>query len=165
MLGAGSVVATDMSDFRLNMAKKFGADQVFNAGKTTAAEIAEYLKSITAGRGADVVVTCTGLPKSLIEGIEMLRKGGTFIEVGSFVDKGEIPVNPHRHLCSKNIRLIGMTNLAYVGYLPVLRMMKAWSKYFDFNKLVTHTYGLEDAEKALLKSMEPDSMKVAVKPN
>jgi len=165
MLGAGKIVATDMSDFRLNMAKKFGADYVFNAGKSTAAEIAEYVKSITDGRGADVVVECTGMPKSLIEGIEMLRKGGTFIEVGSFVDKGEVPINPHRHVCSKNIRLIGMTNLAYVGYLPSLKMMKAWSKYFDFNKLVTHTYGLKDAEKAVLKSMELDSMKVAVKPN
>jgi len=164
MLGAGNIVATDMSDYRLKMAREFGADHVFNARAHTAQEISAALKSMTDGRGADVVVTCTGMPNSLLEGIEMLRKGGTLIEVGSFVDKGEISINPHRHLCSKNIRLIGMTNLAYVGYLPSLRLMKAYTKYFDFNKLVTHTYGLEDAEKALLKSMESDSMKVAVKP-
>lgn len=164
MLGAGNIVATDISDYRLKMAKEFGANYVFNARERTPQEISTAIKDMTDGRGADVVVTCTGMPNSLLEGIEMLRKGGTFIEVGSFVDKGEILINPHRHLCSKNIRLIGMTNLAYVGYLPSLRLMKAYAKYFDFNKLVTHTYGLEDAEKALLKSMEPDSMKVAIKP-
>jgi len=165
MLGAGNVVVTDVSDYRLKMAREFGADHAFNAGSHKPQEIGAAVRDMTDGRGADLVVTCTGMPNSLLEGIEMLRKGGTLVEVGSFVDKGEIPINPHRHLCSKNIRLIGMTNLAYVGYLPSLKLMKAHSRFFDFNKLVTHTYGLEDAEKALLKSMEPYSMKVAVKPN
>jgi threonine dehydrogenase-like Zn-dependent dehydrogenase len=37
---------------------------------------------MTEGRGADVVVECAGVPSAFLEGIEMLRQGGTFVEVG-----------------------------------------------------------------------------------
>jgi threonine dehydrogenase-like Zn-dependent dehydrogenase len=42
----------------------------------------KYVQEMTEGRGADVVVECAGVPSAFLEGIEMLRQGGTFVEVG-----------------------------------------------------------------------------------
>ena len=48
-------------------------------------------------------------PRSFVEGIEMLKRGGMMLEMDNFADTGEISLNVHRHICSKNIRLIGIT--------------------------------------------------------
>jgi L-iditol 2-dehydrogenase len=164
LLGAGCIVAMDKSDFRLNMAKEFGANYTFNVDKNSLKERIGALKDLTHGLGGDLVIECAGVPQAVIEGIEMLRKGGTFLEVGHFVDVGEIKINPHRHLCAKNIRLIGMTNLAFTGYIPTINLLRNNMKIYNFAKLVTHRYKIKQAEEGLLKSMEPDSMKVVIVP-
>lgn len=57
---------------------------------------------------------------SFVEGIEMLKRGGNLDadEVGVFADVGDVSINVHRHVCSKNIRLIGLTNHPSTGYGP-----------------------------------------------
>jgi threonine dehydrogenase-like Zn-dependent dehydrogenase len=161
ILGAGKIVAIDTSDFKLGMAKQFGADYVINAAQTTAQERNSAIMEITKGRGADVIIECVGRPQLIPEAIAMVRKGGMILEPGNFVDTGEIPINIH-HICSKNIRLIGQSSLTYTGFTPSMEMMVNYGKQFPFEKLVTHYYGLEQTEEAILKSMEPDSMKVVV---
>ena len=117
---------------------------------------------LTGGRGADVVVECAGVPSAIVEGIEMLRQGGTFVEEGHFVDVGNIQINPHRHLCAKNIRLIGQMNLAYTGIIPSINLLVANRDRYDFDKLVTHSYHFTESLEGLLKSMSPDCMKVVI---
>jgi len=164
MLGAGNIIAVDRSEYRLNMALQFGADYVFNVEKTTQEERVARVKEMTSGRGVDLVIECVGSPKVLPEGLEMLRQGGTYLETGNFVDTGTVEINPHRHLCAKNVRLIGMTNLCYTGYLPSMKMMHRYSKWYPFEDLVTHRYPIDEALTGLLKSMELDSMKVVIVP-
>lgn len=164
ILGAGEIVAIDLSDFRLAMAQEFSADHALNPQRTEREERIDYVKSITGGRGADMVIGCTNVPESLIEGLEMLRKGGTYVELGNFADTGAVSINVHKHVCSKNVRLVGVTNHPFTKWGTALRMLEEYSHQFPFEKIVTHRYGLEDAQAALLKSMEPDSMKVVIEP-
>jgi L-iditol 2-dehydrogenase len=165
MLGAGDIVVTDISDYRLELAKEFGADYVLNASRTTAQERIDSVRDLTHGRGADVVVECVGIAQVVPEGLEMLRTGGTYIEAGNFVETGEVALSPHRHLCAKNVRLIGITNHPFTGYTPSMKLMDKHARQFPFDKFVTHEYPLVETEQALLKSMEPDCMKVVVVPN
>jgi L-iditol 2-dehydrogenase len=162
LLGAARTVAIDKSRYRLEMCKKYGATDLLNVDHTTAAERKEAVLQLTGGRGADLVIECTGVPATLIEGIEMLRQGGTFVEVGHFVDAGDVQINPHRHLCAKNIRLIGQMNLAYTGLMPSVKLMQANRDRFDFDGIVTHRYHFTQALDGLLKSMSPDCMKVVI---
>ena len=164
MMGAGDIIVTDRSDFRLNLAKEFGADYVLNVDQTTAKERIELVRSVTHGRGADIVAECAGIADVVPEGIEMLRKGGFYIEAGNFVEMGEVSLSPHRHFCSKNIRLIGMTNHPFTGYTPSMKMMQKQAHLFPFEKFVTHEYPLAQTEQAMLRSLEPDCMKVVVVP-
>jgi L-iditol 2-dehydrogenase len=164
LLGAGLIVAIDKSEYRLQFARQFGATHVLNPGSSTAAERKQLVLDITQGRGADVVVECAGVPGVVVEGIEMLRQGGTFVEEGHFVDVGPIQINPHRHLCAKNIRLIGQMNLAYTGIMPSVNLLVANRDRFDFDTIVSHRYSFSNALEGLEKSMSMDSMKVVIQP-
>ncbi|OGK12222.1 MAG: hypothetical protein A2Y63_06675 [Candidatus Riflebacteria bacterium RBG_13_59_9] len=64
----------------------------------------------------------------------MLRQGGTFVDVGN------IQLNPHPHLCAKNIRLIGQMNLAFTGITPSMNLLAANRDRYDFDRLVTHSH-------------------------
>jgi len=164
ILGAAQIIAIDLSDFRLTMAEQFSADHTLNARSSERAERIAYVKSLTKGRGADMVVGCTNVPETVIEGLDMLRKGGTYVELGNFVDTGATTINVHRHICAKNVRLVGVTNHPFTKYGTTLQMLEEYGHQFPFEKMVTHKYKLEDAEAALLKSMEADSMKVVIEP-
>jgi len=167
IMGAGTIIAVDTSDFRLEFAKRYGADITINVKKTTPAERIEVVKELTDGRGADLVVECTGVSEVISEGILMARKGGMYIVTGMFVDTGkEVSINPHRDICAKNIRIIGSTNHPPSGYIPTLKLIKRYQRYFPpFDQLITHIFPIEAAEEALKVSMEPDSsLKVVIRP-
>ena len=76
MMGAGQILATDLSESRLAFAKKMGADHTMNASQTSAEERIDEVMRATGGRGADVVLHMANSPASFVEGIEMLKRGG-----------------------------------------------------------------------------------------
>jgi L-iditol 2-dehydrogenase len=164
LMGAGQIIATDLSGYRLDWAKRCGADEVLDASATSAEERIERVRELTGGRGADVVLHMANTPRSFVEGIEMLKRGGMMLEMGNFADTGETSINVHRHICSKNIRLIGLTNHPSTGYEPALRLLERYADRYPFEEMVTHTYGLEQADQAMRTSMSTDSMKVAIAP-
>jgi len=162
MLGAGDIIAVDLSPERLAMATKFGATATLRADLTTAEERIEAVRDMTKGRGADVAVDCAGVPSVLPEGLEMLRKGGTYIECGAFVEMGTVPISPHRHLCSKSVRLIGMTNHPFTGYDAMLRQLEIYGDAMDMTSIITDSFPVRDADAALHRSMETSSGKVVI---
>jgi len=164
LMGAGEIIAIDKSAFRLALAQKCGAGVCINASDTTPEERIDQVRSLTNGRGANVVVECAGFADVVLEGLEMVQKGGVFLEPGNFVDTGTIEINPHRHLCAKNIRLIGASNHPVTAYAPALKLMQAYADLIPFEELVTHEFPLEQAAEAMQKSLSPDSMKVVLAP-
>ena len=64
------------------------------------------MREIVGGYGADLVIDCSGHPSAGPEGIEMLRDGGTYVEMGQFTDAGAIETNWHR-ICTKDINVLG----------------------------------------------------------
>ena len=164
MLGAGTIVAVDLSEFRLNFAKRLGADFALNASTTSAAEKLAFIRGLTQGRGADVVIECAGVPQAVPEALNMLRLGGMLVEAGNFSDLGEIGISPHRHLCAKNVRILGVGGEEPAAYGPSMRQMARYMKHYPLREFVTHRFRLNEAEAALHKSIEPDSMKVVLEP-
>ena len=75
------LIVLDMMDNRLEKAKEFGADLVFNPGKTDV--VAEIMK-LTDGYGCDIYIEATGHPSSVIQGMQMIRKLGRFVEFSVF---------------------------------------------------------------------------------
>src|SRR6202050_2774451 len=76
MLGAGNIIAIDLSDYRLNFAKRLGADHVINASNTTLADRLDFVRTLTNGRGADLVIGTAGVPQAFREALDLMRLGG-----------------------------------------------------------------------------------------
>jgi L-iditol 2-dehydrogenase len=132
--------------------------------ETDDAERIAFVRDRTQGRGADLVVECVGVPQVLREGLEMLRKGGLYIETGNFVDAGDVSINVHRHLCAKNVRLIGMTNHPVTAFSPGLKLLLRYKDGFPLHKFVSHTYPIERADEAMQTALSEQCMKVAIVP-
>ena len=163
MMGAGKIIATDISDYKLEIAKAFGADIVMNVNQTTEEERIARVKAETNGRGADIAVECVGRPEAFPEGLRYLRKAGMYLEPGNFVDCGSVNVNVHE-ICANNLRIIGMTNHTHNCYKQVMEMMLREKDRFPWHRLFSHVFSLDEAEKAVRTSMTAESMKVLIDP-
>ncbi len=75
------LIVLDMVDKRLEKAKEFGADIVMNPGKEDA--VAKILE-LTDGYGCDIYIEATGHPSSVVQGLNMIRKLGRFVEFSVF---------------------------------------------------------------------------------
>jgi L-iditol 2-dehydrogenase len=78
---AKALVALDMVDSRLELAKEFGATHVFNPSKV---DVEKEIMNMTGGYGCDIYIEATGHPSSVIQGLKMIRKLGTFVEFSVF---------------------------------------------------------------------------------
>nr|WP_052136944.1 alcohol dehydrogenase catalytic domain-containing protein [Arthrobacter sp. PAMC 25486] len=75
------VIALDMSDDKLALATKCGADMVINIAREDAVQI---IKDMTDGYGADVYIEGTGHPSAVGQGLNLLAKLGTYVEYSVF---------------------------------------------------------------------------------
>ena len=107
-MSAGRVIVVGAPEQpRLALCREFGAEATVSieTEKTPQARI-DAVRQIVGGYGGDLVLDCSGHPSAGPEGIEMLRDGGTYVEMGQFTDAGAIETNWHR-FCTKDINLLG----------------------------------------------------------
>lgn len=88
-LGAGRVFATDVSDYRLEWARKSGAAEAFD-GIAAGEKLPDLLRDANDGRLADVVILCTGASSAIDQGLACLENGATFIVFA-------VPAPGHNH--------------------------------------------------------------------
>ena len=123
---------------RLALARKYGADVVIDIEEETSAEArTELVLDATPGRkGADRVFECAGFLPATPEGLGYLRKDGTFIEVGHFVDMGSLEFNINRSLMVRNCRLEAIwasQTEHFVRAMPILEKLE-----FPYADMVSH---------------------------
>jgi L-iditol 2-dehydrogenase len=89
--GAGKIIATDIFSYRLEMAKKFGAEFVFSANELNA----DILRTVNEGRLAERVILCAGSLAAAEQALQCVDRGGTilFFAVPHPDDKLVIPIN------------------------------------------------------------------------
>lgn len=75
------LIVLDMLDERLEKAREFGADLVWNPGKM---DVVAAIQEITDGYGCDIYIEATGHPSSVVQGMQMIRKLGRFVEFSVF---------------------------------------------------------------------------------
>ena len=130
-MGAGRVISVGAPEEpRLRLARRFGAEAAVDIDKiVTSAERIARVREIVGGFGADLVMDCSGHPSAGPEGIEMLRDGGTSVEMGQFTDAGKIETSWHR-ICTKDLNVLG--SWAFTGNdlpLGVDMLYRARDKY------------------------------------
>lgn len=82
-MGAGTIIVVDPVAARLELARAFGADHTVNPTELPDRKArVKLVRDWAGGRGADVACDVVGFPPVVPEGIEMLRHGGTYLEIG-----------------------------------------------------------------------------------
>lgn len=77
------LIVLDMQDSRLEKAKEFGADLVWNPSKV---DVVKEILDMTGGYGCDIYIEATGHPSSVVQGMQMIRKLGRFVEFSVFAE-------------------------------------------------------------------------------
>lgn len=141
--GAESVVAVDITNERLDLAKKMGADVVLNAKET---DVVEAVEAFTKGFGADIVVELTGSPAAVTSATRVLRRGGDLVFVGLF--SGPVEIDLTGDIIYKEANVYGITGRVMWDTWWTAQAMLLSGK-MDIDPIVTHEFGLEDYDTAL----------------
>jgi L-idonate 5-dehydrogenase len=150
--GAAEIVATDLSDFTLSLARKAGADRVINTGTEP-----DALAAYSADKGYfDVLYECTGVAAALAGGIAAMRPRGVILQLGL---GGDMTL-PMMAITAKELDLRGSFRFHAEFAVGVGLMQKG---LIDVKPLITHTVGLDQAEAAFrLASDRSQAMKAQI---
>jgi S-(hydroxymethyl)glutathione dehydrogenase/alcohol dehydrogenase len=143
--GAAMIVAVDTSDFKLELARQFGATHTINA-KTTD-NIVKALRKLTGG-GADYCFECVGHGETVAQAYGALGKGGTAVVVGVAKSTDMTSIRTMT-LPFEAKRLIGTY---YGDARPQLDFPRLLNLYkigkLKIDELITRTYGIDEAAQA-----------------
>lgn len=163
MLGASKIIAIDKSRYRLKMARSLCRAQTIDlSDHPKPGDRLEAVLSMTERLGADTVIECTGFPHIISEGLDFLRNGGTYLVEGAYSEDEGTRISASRQILAKNARLIGVSGMPFQAYGRALSMMESHRGLIPFDRMVSHIFAQEDAQKAMEVSIGPDSMKVVV---
>jgi len=160
--GAAQVVAVDVDEPRLALARLFGANHTLNVGETTPDQRMNLVKSITHGRGADVVVDCSGYAPGIKDGMTMCCRGGTCTMPGIAVPVGDTPVSFYEEVSIRNLIIRGVWVSDASHYRQAVELVL--SKRYPFDRLVSRTFQLEEANEALGATERRDVIKAVIVP-
>ena len=139
-LGAYRVTMSDVNAFARDFALASGANAVINPVDEKAWQANEHY---------DVVIEASGVPSALSNGLEVVRRGGTVVLVGTLPELFSLPGNL---IMSKELKLFGSFRFAHV-FQDALNMVAAGQ--INLDGIVTDIYGFDDTplafEKALAK--------------
>lgn len=156
-LRGARVIACELSDERLEIAKKCGADVLINSSKENAIE---KIKELTDGRGANVVVNTVANSKVAQDSINMAGKLGRVIFYSSFHPDNPIETSPNKIHYSEAI-LTGSVNPGTSDFLEATRLLS--SKIIDPSIFISDVVPFEELEEGFKKALDPMSFRIIVK--
>ena len=150
IMGA-NVIGVDLVEKRVEIARQAGIDHVVLAGEGL--DLKEKVKEITGGKEADIVVEATGSPQLVTPALDLVRKLGQVIALGS--TRGTVDFNVYEYIQRKGVRLIGAyEGLATLDGFPsretltrhVFKLISRGALKID--PLITHKLPAEEAARA-----------------
>ena len=155
-LGAQPVILTGTRDRRLEMGRRLGADEVVNVGRE---DPVAAVQRITAGKGVQYVLECSGAPNALNEAARMVNRGGR-ICLAAF-PSDPVPVDL-AYLVRNNIYVFGIRGEGRSATHRAAALMA--QKRFDAKLIHTHTFPLAEVPTAIRYARErvEDAIKVVV---
>ena len=157
LLNPSLLISIDLKDYRLDVAKSLGADLTLNPDRE---DVVTRVLELTDGYGCDVYIDATGYPSSVLPGLLMLRKLGTFVEYGVFREPATIDWTIIGD--KKELSVLGAHLAPYCFPLAIDYITRG---LVDVSRIVTHELPLDQFETALnMVHDAKESIKVLLKP-
>jgi len=158
-LGAGTIVATDMAEYRLEAARRFGADAAFSAKE----DVPLRLREVNAGRLADLVIVSTGAPPALAQALQSVERGGTVLFFAPTEPGVTMPVSVNEVFFRNDATLTTTYAGSPADLATALELISA--RRVQVGEMISHRLGLAEAGLGFKLTAEAkDSLKVVVEP-
>jgi L-iditol 2-dehydrogenase len=158
-MGAGNIIATDLSPFRLEKAKEFGARHTILAKE----DVPAFIRSVNDGRLADVVVLSAGALPAARTALVSAERGGTilFFAVPKPGETVDVDFNP---FWRDDITIKTCYGAAPLDNMQALDLIR--HETVSVTDMVTHRFGIDRIDEAFMTGAKPDGcMKVIIAPN
>ena len=157
-LGAGNIIATDISEYRLQMAREFGADAVIYAKE----DIPARVRDINKGRLADLVVVCAGAPAAFTQALKSVDRGGTILCFATTEPGVDLSV-PINEFWRNEIKLMPSYGNSPLDATVAIELIR--SGRVPVGKMITHRLPLDKAGVGFqLVAEGGESLKVIIEP-
>ena len=137
--GAAMVILLGGPQQRLDLARQCGIGDVHlniaDRSDTTSA-LNEAREMTRGGLGADLVIECAGVPEAVAQGIDLARRGGSYLVVGQYTDSGETLFNPHQ-LVYRQLEVVGSWAFTGAHLVHYVNLLPSLLQRFDLRRLVT----------------------------
>lgn len=141
--GASRIIATDISDYRLNLATQVGADHVFNAKDLSSDAMDAALADLLHGEGVDAAVEMSGNPSALHLAFRTVKNGGRVTLFG--IPTGQVFFDLTNEIIFKGIRVYGVTGRRLFG--TWYRLAGLFKAGLNIRPVVTHIIPMADFAK------------------
>lgn len=156
--GAAQVIATDINDYRLKAAERFGADTVINARD----DVSRIVKEVNEGKNADHVIVSTAALPAIDQAFQSVDDGGKILIFAPTPPGVEIPLNIN-DLWSRQVTLTTSYAAAPSDLIDALELIRAGR--IQVREMITHKLGLSEIDRGFrLVAEAGESLKVVVEP-
>jgi len=158
-LGAGRLIATDVAEYRLEAARRFGAEAVIHAKEDVSAGVRE----VNNGRLADRVLVCTGAKSAITQALQSVERGGTVLFFAPTDPDVTIPISVNDLFFRNDITLTTSYAGSPADYTTAVELIRA--RRVRVREMITHRLSLaETAMGFQLVAGAQDSIKVIIEP-
>lgn len=158
-LGAGRIVSTDVVDYRLGAAKRFGADAALKAGEAKP----EKLAALNGGRLFDLVITAAGAPGVIEQAFRSADRGGTVLLFAP-LEPGSTATMPCWEIWRDQVTIVSTYASPPVDTARAIELLRAGRVCVE--DMITHRLPLEETAKGFrLVAEGKKSIKVIVRPH
>jgi threonine dehydrogenase-like Zn-dependent dehydrogenase len=151
------VIALDVSDERLALAKEFGADTTINARSN---DMVGAIRDLTHGEGAHKTLDCSSAPEARAAAVRSARAWGTACYVG---ERGEVTLDVSPDLLRRQITLVGSWTFSKQGQAECAEFVA--DQGIEVDKLFTHHWTLDQVDEAYKLFDQQKTGKAVIRPN
>jgi len=139
---AGRVIAVDVSDAKLQLAERFGADSLVNASQEGAGE---RIRELTDGKLADLALDFVGRRGTVENLLRWVGKGGRLVVVG--ISPDSVTFSPYTGLIGREVELIGVNDHLKSELAELIRLVESGT--LDLSQSITQRVRLEDINRGM----------------
>jgi len=134
------VIALDIGEERLELARKFGADEVIDPGKN---DVVEAIRDLTNGEGTHKSIDCSSSPDARRAAVRCVRTWGTAAFVG---EGGDVNIDVSNDMIRRQVTIVGSWTFSKNGQADCADFVA--ERKIDVDALFTHEFKLDDAVEA-----------------
>ena len=158
-LGVGRVIATDINEYRLEAAQRFGADDAIHAEE----DLPARLRQVNDGRLADLVIVCAGATSAITQALQSVERGGTVLLFAPTDPGVTIPISINELFWRSDVTLTTSYAGSPADYMAALELIRA--HHICPGEMITHRLNLAETGLGFqLVASAQNSIKVIIEP-